>query len=466
MGVVRTFFDHTEPGISEEQWWSAPQWADVPVLDLPATAATFRRALVVSAHPDDETLGAGGLLADLADAGMDLTVLVATSGERSHPVPDEASAHQLGTRRRREVEHAISCLAPQARLVHLGLPDNGLYEEMNHMIAGIAARADADTLVIAPWTHDGHGDHDAIGAAAALAASSISATVVHYPIWLWHWADTTSVPWTKVVGSYTSLVGCWRKRSALAAFTTQINGWEPTPGGSETPPMLGSAALSRARRLIETLIDPAGALPTISVADTSHRRRQRRETMDRMYASSPDPWGWADSFYEQRRRTLVLGMLGRRHYERVLELGCADGHISSALLERCDALDAVDASDRAVQATAKAAPGARVIRGDLPSDMPRGSYDLIVVSEVGYFLTAGELIATIAQAKSALAPGGELLLCHWQHPTLDIPLDGFLVHEQAHSLMGSAPSASYHDEDVSIDVWTSAPSSAEREGRR
>ncbi len=466
MGAGEALFEHTDPGISEEQWWSAPQWADVPILDLPATVAAFRGAVVVSAHPDDETVGAGGLLADLADAGMDLTVLVATSGERSHRVFDEDSAGQLGTRRRREVEHAISCLAPSARVVHLRLPDSGLRGEVDQLITAIAARTDADTLVIAPWTQDGHSDHDAVGAAAALAASSKSAAVVHYPVWLWHWADPASLPWAHMVGSHTSLVGCWRKRSALAAFTTQIYGWDPIPGGSQTPPMLGPAVLNRARRLIETLIDPGAALPTISTAERVRRSRQRRQTLDHMYESGPDPWGWANSFYEQRRRALLLGMLGQPHYGRVLELGCADGYLTSALLERCDSLTALDTSARAVEATARAAPAACMIHGDLPSAMPTDSFDLIVLSEVGYFLTAGELIGTVAQAKSSLAPGGELLLCHWQHPTLDIPLDGVLVHEQVHALMGSSPSASYHDEDISIDVWTSRPSCAEREGRR
>ena len=56
-----------------------------PVLDLPALAQRYAQVLVLSAHPDDETLGVGGLLADLADAGAAVSVLVATDGERSHP---------------------------------------------------------------------------------------------------------------------------------------------------------------------------------------------------------------------------------------------------------------------------------------------------------------------------------------------------------------------------------------------
>lgn len=464
--IARASFDATGPGTSEEHWWSAPQWADVPIVDLAATAAAFRRVLVVAAHPDDETLGAGGLLADVADAGMDVTVLVATSGENSHQVADDVSSRQLGTRRRREVEHAVSVLAPAARIVHLGFRDGGLPEVLDRLVEAIADRADAETLVIAPWTHDGHSDHEAIGAAASLAASSASAAVVHYPIWFWHWADPSTLPWANVVGAHTSLVGCWRKRSALEAFTTQIRGWDQTPGGSDTPPVLGPALLRRARRLVEILIDVAGVLPTLDAAQLNRLSRQRQDNLDRMYDSGPDPWGWAESFYERRRRSLLLAMLGRPHYPRVLELGCGDGHITSALVDRCDALYALDTSARAVQATASAAPGVTVTHGCLPADIPEGSFDLIVISEVGYFLTAGELIATIGGAKTSLTEDGELLMCHWQHPTLGIPLDGVLVHDQARALMGSDPSAAYHDEDISIDVWTSAPSSAEREGRR
>ncbi|MGB5951099.1 MAG: bifunctional PIG-L family deacetylase/class I SAM-dependent methyltransferase [Ornithinimicrobium sp.] len=466
MSASTVGFDPRQPGTSEEHWWSAPQWADVPVLNMAALAAMFQSVLVVSAHPDDETLGAGGLLADLADAGMDITVLIATSGEKSHQVADESAASQLGTRRRREVEIAISALAPNAHMVHLGLPDTALHTHRARLIEAVTDRVNASTLVIAPWTRDGHSDHDAIGEACAAAASSASASVVHYPLWFWHWAEPEALPWSQVVSAEMSLVGCWRKRAALDAFVSQTRGWDQMPGGADTPPVVGPAVLRRARRLIEALIDTEGVLPRLSIVELERRSASRQATFDEMYDGDDDPWGWNGSFYEERRRALVVAMLGRQRYGRALELGCANGHLTAALEQRCDDVYALDTSAQAVRAASATAPNAHIVHGTLAADIPHGTFDLIVISEVGYFLTAKELIATVQAAKSSLADGGELLMCHWQHPTLDIPLDGVLVHEQAEALMGRSPSASYHDEDVSILLWSSSSSVAEREGRR
>ncbi len=184
-----------------------------------------------------------------------------------------------------------------------------------------------------------------------------------------------------------------------------------------------------------------------------------------MYDAGSDPWGNACSFYEERRRALLLAMLGARRYPRVLELGCADGYLTTALADRADELLALDTSERAVVAARLATPTALIRQGSVPDDIPQGRFDLIVLSEVGYFLTPIELIQTLRRADAALAPGGELVLCHWQHPTNHLPLDGILVHEQALSVLGRPPRARHIDADLCIEVWGEAPSLAASEGR-
>ena len=118
-------FAHTDAGTPESTWLGSEHWDGVGVLDLPAVAQRYARVLVLSAHPDDETLGIGGLVADLADAGATVTVLVATDGERSHPLQGNQARAALAARRRREVQRAVRVLAPTARTTHLGLPDGG-----------------------------------------------------------------------------------------------------------------------------------------------------------------------------------------------------------------------------------------------------------------------------------------------------------------------------------------------------
>ncbi|MPZ04160.1 hypothetical protein F3W83_15920, partial [Micrococcus luteus] len=93
----------------------------------------------------------------------------------------------------------------------------------------------------------------------------------------------------------------------------------------------------------------------------------------------------------------------------------------------------LEASSTAVERAAArlaGAPHAEVRRAVLPADWPAdvAGADLVIASEIGYFLQPEELDALIDDADAALAPGGELLLCHWRHPIEGWPLDGDAVH--------------------------------------
>jgi LmbE family N-acetylglucosaminyl deacetylase/SAM-dependent methyltransferase len=458
-------FHHTDVGTPESTWLGSTRWDDVAVLDLLAVVQRYSRVLVLSAHPDDETLGVGGLLADLADAGATVSVLVATDGERSHPLADPRARADLATRRRREVRRAVGLLAPSAGTTHLGLPDGALGELEGSLVEEVHRRTDPTTLVLAPWLADGHPDHDALGRAAAEAVRHSGADLAHYPIWLWHWGTVDALPWADVVVSETSRVGAWRKRAALAEFPSQTTAWGDLGDAEPPAPVLGTAPLDRARRLSETLVDPTGALPRVATDRLERMAASRAQQFDRMYDGGEDPWAFDGSFYEERRRALVLAVLGCRRYGRALEIGCADGRLTEALLERCDHVVALDTSHRAVAAARERAPGAVVEQGTTPADLPPGPFDLVLLSEVGYFLTPLELGATLRRCEASLAPGGEIVLCHWQHPTEQVPLDGPLVHEQADTALGLRRRATHHDDDLRIDVWGDADSPARREGR-
>lgn len=459
-------FSHTDSGTEESVWWGDPRWDNVPTLDLAAIAALYSHVLVASAHPDDETLGVGGLLTDLADLGVSITILVATAGERCQPRLTATEREAMAARRRREVEQAVGGLAAQAQVIYLGLPDSDLPSHEGQLADEIAARSYANTLVLAPWTGDGHKDHDALGRAAIAASAATRAATVHFPLWLWHWGTPDTLPWEHLVVSETSLVGCWRKRAAVAAFNSQLFPTRSGPG-ADLAPILGPAMQARARRLVEVVIDEHHLLPRLSRGDRIRQHQTLTDRFDEMYDDGPDPWNNLASFYEQRRRALITAMLGSARYRRVLELGCADGFLTSALVARADEVHSFDTSARAISAARANAPAATVHQGDLPSAITEahGEFDLIVLSEVGYFLTAIELLATLRRARSVLAPGGELLLCHWQHPTNRVPLDGVLVHEQARDFMGVKPRARHHDGDLCIEIWGDGPSVAALEGR-
>ncbi len=81
-----------------------PGWSDAPPLSLRSGDHDCTRLVVVAAHPDDESLGAGGLIATAHDAGIPIYVVLLTAGEASHPESPSRSRHDLATQRLTEAK--------------------------------------------------------------------------------------------------------------------------------------------------------------------------------------------------------------------------------------------------------------------------------------------------------------------------------------------------------------------------
>ena len=152
---------------------------------------------------------------------------------------------------------------------------------------------------------------------------------------------------------------------------------------------------------------------------------------DQLYAAHGDPWAFATSPYEAAKYAATLAALPRPRYRHALEIGCAIGVLTRRLAARCDALLAVDVSEDALaQARARCAhlSGVRFERRVLPAEMPAGPFDLLLLSEVGYYWSA----ADFEQARRAMAreamPGAHLMLVHYTGDT-SYPLTAADVHE-------------------------------------
>lgn len=188
------------------------------------------------------------------------------------------------------------------------------------------------------------------------------------------------------------------------------------------------------------------------------------------WTDDDDPWRIADRWYERRKRDLVMAALPRERFDRGLELGCAAGHLTERLAGRCGQLLACDGDPRAVAlATDRlgASPAAGTVTLQqrwVPAQWPEGTFDLVVVSEVGYYLGDDDLSGLTARAVTSLAPGGVLLACHWRHPAPGYPGTAAGVHDRfAHA--GLAQVAHHEEPDLLLDVWTSGePSVARAEG--
>ncbi len=162
------------------------------------------------------------------------------------------------------------------------------------------------------------------------------------------------------------------------------------------------------------------------------RERLEREYFEELYAGSTDPWSFESSEYERRKYARTLEALGGRRFGRALEVGASIGVFTAILAPFCDDLLAVDTSERAVTLARERLAGSEHVRVEqrtLPEEMPQGPFDLIVASEVLYYLTRDLVLETLRLFEGALAPGGSLLAVHWRKQTETYPLLGDEVHE-------------------------------------
>ncbi len=198
-----------------------PRWGRVPLLDLDGA---YDRLVVVAAHPDDESIGAGGLVARAHDRGMSVYVALLTAGEAADTSVTDGSRHALARTRLAEMEQAVGVLAPGAPVVFLGAQDGHLDACEPDVTAYLTETLGQGgrTLVAAPWREDPHPDHRSAGRAAAAAAAASGARLVEFPVRLWLDADAAEAPWDRMVQLCLTDAERDRKVAAIGAHASQF----------------------------------------------------------------------------------------------------------------------------------------------------------------------------------------------------------------------------------------------------
>ncbi len=181
-----------------------------------------------------------------------------------------------------------------------------------------------------------------------------------------------------------------------------------------------------------------------------------------MYDGSPDPWGFDTSEYERRKYAVTLASLTRTRYHSAFEPGCANGAFTAMLADRCDRLTACDIMPSVVdRARARVADLAldhvTVAPGRMPDFWPTGELDLIVWSEVAYYLGKGVLDRAVAQLDRHLAPGGELVVVSYTGDT-DYPQTADSVFAAVDSGDSLERVVTHRDELFRLDIWRRAES--------
>ena len=467
MRTPDTGFDHRDPGTAEEEWVRS----GLLELAAPLDIGGLRRLIVVAAHPDDETLGAGGLIAEADGLGVAVTVVVATAGEGSHPLSATRRPAELAVRRRAEVQAALGQLAPTAVLRQLDIPDGAVAAWVGRLATEIHAVVGTDgdddvggggsgTWIVAPWQQDRHPDHEAAAEAAREVARANNCRLLQYPIWAWHWAtpsDGTLRP-EMLTGLALTDASQAAKRRALAAHRSQTEPLSDEPGDEAVVPPGFRDHFNRSRELFVELPDidsPAGSLG--------------REYFDGFYTSGADPWGFETRWYEKRKRAITLASLPRERFRSAFEPGCAIGVLSLELAERCDRLLASDISAAPLALAGQRSAGRQGVtfrQLRVPQEWPTGPFDLIVLSEIGYYCDAADLSLLIEAATTSLSTDGVMVACHWRHPVADYPLSGDEVHELLRRQSGLDLLVEHVEEDFRLDVLVTPPavSVARREG--
>jgi predicted TPR repeat methyltransferase len=168
---------------------------------------------------------------------------------------------------------------------------------------------------------------------------------------------------------------------------------------------------------IEPLLTPGGSF--------------KAEYFDQLYAKSHDPWDFASSEYEAAKYDATVAALPRPRYWNALEIGCSIGVLTQLLASRCEQLLAVDVSEAALSKARQRCAERRTVKFELRNileDFPSGPFDLITLSEVGYYFSLHDLETLRDKIASSSSAGGHIILVHYTGST-NYPLSGERVHQ-------------------------------------
>ncbi|WP_121968526.1 SAM-dependent methyltransferase [Leptolyngbya sp. BC1307] len=178
---------------------------------------------------------------------------------------------------------------------------------------------------------------------------------------------------------------------------------------------------------------------------------------EQMYAADPDPWQFETSEYEAKKYAATLAALPKAYYRSALEIGGSIGVLTEKLAARCQSLLSLDVSEQA-QARAKARccdlSHVEFEIMQVPHQYPPRTFDLTLVSEVGYYWGWDDLPQAQQQIAQQLEPNGHLLLVHWTPYVEEYPLTGDQVHEAFLSQVGTLwrPLVSQREDRYRLDL--------------
>ena len=399
----------------------------IPHSDL----AAWRSTVIFAPHPDDESLGCGGLIALLRRRDLAVTVVFVSDGAMSHPGSRRYDRQARVDLREREALAACAELGVATDQVHfMRHPDTAVprthqpgFEEAVHRTTGLLESLQPSHVLV-PWRRDPHCDHRATWEICRAALEQLTTPTlpkwIEYPIWMWNSQDLGELPRHGEVIAWRLEVTdvLPQKARAINHHVSQLTDLiDDDPDGFT----LRDDMLDNFRRPTELYFE-----------DADKRNNSLGEAyFSGVYADEDDPWSFESSDYERAKYAHSLDALTKETYANAFEIGCSIGVLTELLAPRCRQLLSVDIAERPLEVARRRLAGHEGVsfaRMQLPEEFPTGKFDLIVCSEVGYYWSEADLQSAITRITDALLPGGQLLLVHFTPYVPDYPLTGDEVH--------------------------------------
>jgi SAM-dependent methyltransferase len=180
---------------------------------------------------------------------------------------------------------------------------------------------------------------------------------------------------------------------------------------------------------------------------------------EQKYRHKSDPWDFAVSAYELGRYQTIVAALSHKRYCRGFEPGCSVGVLTELLAPLCEFVEAIDFSKTAVDHARRRCAHLKnvtVLCASLPERMPVTGFDLVVLSEIGYYFPQAEWIRISSALVGPMPGGGTLIAAHWLGQSNDHCMNGDQVHEILLSLPNIQLEYSQRHEKFRIDRWVHA----------
>ena len=404
----------------------------------------FGKTLFIAPHQDDETLGCGGTIHLLQKWGIPVHVLFVSDGSMSHPNSIKYPKEKLVELREQESVDALAILGisreqisflrmKDSELPHAGSAD---FESAVGIFTRIFNQLQPETIFV-PWERDPHQDHRATWQITDQAITGLGFPIrrLEYFIWLWERADDADLPtsedgkmWQVAVGSAMEY-----KKRAIAAYPSQTTSLiDDDPEGFTLSPEV----LAHFHSDVEIFLER-----THETKMSDQKQTLPEGYFNDVYRNNDDPWNFEGSEYEREKYAVTLEALSRERFQNAFEIGCSIGVLTQMLAHRCNKLLSVDAAEAPVVTARKRLSDfeqVQISKMGVPREFPDQEFDLIVLSEVGYYFSMPDLIELRSKILGHLQTGGQLLLVHWTPEVHDYPLTGDQVHDTFSAVSGNA----------------------------